>query len=160
MQTIEQSSLHCKTQHTQLKKNLLLGTCWGRPAASSRGWGCCCCWSPDPPSPGSSSSMASASPPPSADILILLYSDCKKSEINPWLQIALCILNGSYSHWASFMRLSHSKDTWKPPQLFELTSIRQSESAPVIQSLHKGKWKQLARVVASVPSQEAHLSGS
>ena len=69
-------------------------------------------------------------------------------------------LFGSYSHRTSCMRLSHSKVTWKPPQLDEMTSFGQSETAQGNHSLYKGKVQQLARAVASVPSQEAHLSGS
>ena len=44
------------------------------------------------------------------------------------------------------MKLTHSKVTQKPPLLDELNSF--------------GQRKQLARAVASVPPQEAHLSGS
>ena len=52
------------------------------------------------------------------------------------------------------------KVTWKPPILDELISSGQRKSAPAISSIYYGKWKQLARAVASVLPQKAHLSDS
>ena len=57
-------------------------------------------------------------------------------------------------------RLSHSKVPQRPPLLDQMTSFGQRESAPAILGLYMGKFKQRARTVASVPPQEAHLSGS
>ena len=53
------------------------------------------------------------------------------------------------------LRLSNLKVARKLPLLDELTSFGQRETAPAIHSLYLGKVKQLARAVASVPSQAA-----
>ena len=51
----------------------------------------------------------------------------KKGNIPPlWIQ------TGSYFLWASCIRLSHWKVTWKPPLLDELTSSGQRKRAPTI----------------------------